>query len=202
MCFNKLILQNVGFAEPPEFALKLPVTKFVKKCQPLRLECKVKGSPSLRMQWYKNGTKITDGDNYRQSFVDSTAVLELRTTRFDDNGVYTCEATNDAGSISCSTTLRVKDAPSFLKVLRPIEGMKGKDASLHCEMFGTAPFEITWAKHKTPLKESRKYKIVNEDTAAALHIIGLEASDFGEYKYKASNSIGYEICCTTVQLRG
>ncbi|CDQ65442.1 unnamed protein product [Oncorhynchus mykiss] len=95
-------------AEPPEFALKLPVTKFVKKCEPLRLECKVKDTPSLRMQWYKNDTKITDGDNYRQSFVDSMAVLALRTTRFDDNGVYTCEATNDAGSISCSTTLRVK----------------------------------------------------------------------------------------------
>uniref|UniRef100_A0A8C7JRT7 Ig-like domain-containing protein n=1 Tax=Oncorhynchus kisutch TaxID=8019 RepID=A0A8C7JRT7_ONCKI len=92
--------------EPPSFAQKIENMNSL--CQPLRLECKVKGSPSLRMQWYKNGTKITDGDNYRQSFVDSTAVLELRTTRFDDNGVYTCEATNDAGSISCSTTLRVK----------------------------------------------------------------------------------------------
>lgn len=69
-------------------------------------------------------------------------------------------------------------------------------------MFGTAPSEITWAKYKTPLKESRKYKIVNEVTAASLHIIGLEASDIGEYKCKASNSIGYETCRTTVKLRG
>lgn len=98
----------LGFAEPPEIVLKLPPTTFVKQGEPLHLECKVTSVPSLRMQWYKNDTKITDGDNYRTSFVDSMAVLELRTTRFDDNGVYTCEATNDAGSISCSTTLRVK----------------------------------------------------------------------------------------------
>lgn len=108
MCFSNLILLYFGFAEPPEFVLKLPVTKFVKKCEPLSLECKVTGAPSLRMQWYKNDTKITEGDNYRTSFVDSMAVLELHTTRFEDDGVYTCEATNEAGSISCSTTLTVK----------------------------------------------------------------------------------------------
>ena len=41
-------------------------------------------------------------------FVDSTAYLQLRTTRFEDNGVYTCEAHNDAGSASCSTILTVQ----------------------------------------------------------------------------------------------
>lgn len=41
-------------------------------------------------------------------FVDSTAYLQLRTTRFEDNGVYTCEAHNDAGSESCSSVLTVQ----------------------------------------------------------------------------------------------
>ena len=63
------------------------------------------------MTWFKNDNKITDGGNYRTSFVESMAVLQLLTTRFDDNGVYTCEAQNDAGSVSCSTTLTVKGQP-------------------------------------------------------------------------------------------
>lgn len=91
--------------------LKLPAAKFVKQGESLRLECKVSGTAPLKMTWYKHDTKVTDGGNYRTSFVDSVAVLELLSTTFDDDGVYTCEAQNDAGSVSCSTTLTVKGQP-------------------------------------------------------------------------------------------
>lgn len=88
--------------------LKLPAAKFVKHGAPLRLECKVSGTAPLKVTWYKQDTKVLDEGNYRTSFVDSVAVLELLSTSFDDDGVYTCEAQNDAGSVSCSTTLAVK----------------------------------------------------------------------------------------------
>lgn len=101
----------LGFAEPPEIVLKLPPTTFVKQGEPLHLECKVTSVPSLRMQWYKNDNKITDGDNCRTSFVDSMAVLELHSTRYADDGVYTCEAQNDAGAVSCSTIITVQGQP-------------------------------------------------------------------------------------------
>uniref|UniRef100_A0A4W6E3K1 Ig-like domain-containing protein n=1 Tax=Lates calcarifer TaxID=8187 RepID=A0A4W6E3K1_LATCA len=65
----------------------------------------------LKVTWYKHDTKVTDGGNYKTSFIDSVAVLELLSTSFDDDGVYTCEAQNDAGSVSCSTTLTVKGQP-------------------------------------------------------------------------------------------
>lgn len=91
--------------------LKLPATKFVKQSESLRLECKVSGTAPLKVTWYKQDTKVTDVGNYRTSFVDSVAVLELLSTSFDDDGVYTCEAQNDAGSVSCSTTLTVKGQP-------------------------------------------------------------------------------------------
>lgn len=88
--------------------LKLPATKFVKLGELLRLECRVSGSAPLNVTWYKNDTKVTEGPNVKTSLVDSLAVLELLSSSFDDDGVYTCEAQNDAGSISCSTTLCVK----------------------------------------------------------------------------------------------
>lgn len=91
--------------------LKLPATKFVKRGESLRLECKVSGTTPLTMTWYKHDTKVTDGGNFRTSFVDSVAVLELLSSSFDDDGVYTCEAQNEAGSVSCSTTLTVKGQP-------------------------------------------------------------------------------------------
>lgn len=91
--------------------LKLPVAKFVKHSDSLRLECKVSGTTPLKVTWYKHDTKVMDGANCKTSFVDSVAVLELLSANFDDDGVYTCEAQNDAGIASCSTTLSVKGQP-------------------------------------------------------------------------------------------
>lgn len=51
---------------------------------------------------------LTEGDNYKIVFADSTAYLQLRTPGVEDNGVYTCEAYNDAGNASCSTVLTVQ----------------------------------------------------------------------------------------------
>lgn len=96
------------FAEPPQFIQKLPATTFVKLCEGLRFECKATSSHSLKMYWYKNDQKITEGNNYKIMLVDSTSYLQLHTTRFEDNGVYTCEAQNDAGCVSCSSVLTVQ----------------------------------------------------------------------------------------------
>uniref|UniRef100_A0A3P9KQZ9 Ig-like domain-containing protein n=1 Tax=Oryzias latipes TaxID=8090 RepID=A0A3P9KQZ9_ORYLA len=83
---------------------------------------------------------------------------------------------------------------SFVKVAQSVEGLKGKDVSLYCEMSGTAPFQITWFKDKKPLMESRKYKMVGESSSTTLHVIGIEPSDVGEYECKVSNSVGSDTC--------
>lgn len=107
-CLTLVTWSFFDFAEPPQFIQKLPPATFVKLCEGHRFECKATSARSLKMCWYKNDQKITEGNNYKVMFVDSTAYLQLRTTRFEDNGVYTCEAQNDAGSVSCSTVLTVQ----------------------------------------------------------------------------------------------
>lgn len=94
------------------------------------------------------------------------------------------------------------EAPSFLKTPKPVEVHLGKDASLYCEMYGTPPFQVTWYKDKRPLKESRKYKMVNEGSSAALHIMKLETADAALYECTVSNHVGSETCRATVSLKG
>lgn len=94
------------------------------------------------------------------------------------------------------------EPPRFVKAPQPVEGLKGKDVSLYCEMSGTVPFQITWFKDKKPLMESRKYKMLSEGSSATLHIIGIESSDAGEYECKVSNNVGSDTCQTSVKLRG
>lgn len=89
-----------------------------------------------------------------------------------------------------------------MKVPQPVEGLRGKDVSLYCEMSGSAPFQVNWFKDRKPLMESRKFKMVSEGCSATLHVIGIEASDAGEYECKVSNSVGSDSCNTSVKLRG
>lgn len=94
------------------------------------------------------------------------------------------------------------ESPSFIKTPVPVESIKGKDASLHCEVYGTAPFQVNWYKDKRPLKDSRKYKMVSEGSSDTLHIIKLQQEDAGLYECKVSNNVGAESCRTTLSLKG
>lgn len=80
----------------------------MKMGEQLLLECKVTGTAPLKMSWYKNDAVLSDGDNTRMTFDNSVGVLDIFKCSFEDNGVYTCEVQNDAGTKSCSTTLTVK----------------------------------------------------------------------------------------------
>ncbi|KAL0184789.1 hypothetical protein M9458_020485, partial [Cirrhinus mrigala] len=90
------------------FVQKLPAAKIIKMGEPLQLECKVTGTAPLKISWYKNDAVLSDGNNLRMTFDNSVGVLEIFKCSFEDNGVYTCEVQNDAGTKSCSTTLTVK----------------------------------------------------------------------------------------------
>lgn len=104
----KLTYYIFAFAEPPEFVQKLPATKFLKMGLPLRLDCKVTGTPPLKISWYKNDNAVTQSNNMTMTFDGTTAVVEILSTSCEDDGVYTCEVQNDAGTKSCSTNLLVK----------------------------------------------------------------------------------------------
>lgn len=72
------------------------------------LECKVTGTPPLQVNWFKNDSKLTESYNCKISFDGVLAVLHIATASFEDDGVYTCEVQNDAGTKSCSSSLSVK----------------------------------------------------------------------------------------------
>lgn len=97
-----------GFLEPPKFAKKLEAAKIVKQGDSARLECKVSGSPEMKVVWFRNDHEIVASEKFRTSFIDSVAVLEMNHLSTDESGDYICEAQNPAGKASCSTKVTVK----------------------------------------------------------------------------------------------
>lgn len=108
-----------GFPEPPRFIKKLDSSRLVKQHDSTKYECKIGGSPEIKVTWYKGETEIHPSEKYQMSFVDSVAVIEMYNLSVEDSGDYTCEAHNLAGSASTSTSLKVKGQKhsSFLTFL-------------------------------------------------------------------------------------
>lgn len=80
----------------------------MKQDESTRYECKIGGSPEIKVLWYKDESEIQESSKFRMSFIDSVAVLEMNNLSVEDSGDYTCEARNAAGSVSSSTALKVK----------------------------------------------------------------------------------------------
>lgn len=76
-----------------------------------RVMCMVKsGDFPMSIRWLKDGEILkNDGSNRKTvALDDATVILSLSNLSLDDSGNYTCIASNDAGSMSHSSVLKVK----------------------------------------------------------------------------------------------
>ncbi|XP_039504401.1 myopalladin [Pimephales promelas] len=80
------------------------------------LECRVKGIPSPKVDWYREGTLIEDSPDFRilqkkpRSMAESEEICTLVIAEVfpEDSGTFTCTASNKYGTVSSIAVLRVK----------------------------------------------------------------------------------------------
>ncbi|KAM9804249.1 myopalladin [Neosynchiropus ocellatus] len=72
------------------------------------LECRVKGAPSPRVDWYQEGRVITDSPDFRILQKKEICTLVIAEVFPEDSGLFTCTASNKYGTVSSSATLDVK----------------------------------------------------------------------------------------------
>ncbi|XP_056465821.1 myopalladin-like, partial [Gadus chalcogrammus] len=80
------------------------------------LECRMKGVPSPRVEWYREGTVIEDSPDFRilqkkpRSHSESEEICTLVIAEVfpEDSGMFTCTASNKYGTVSSLGRLRVK----------------------------------------------------------------------------------------------
>ncbi|KAM9345165.1 myopalladin isoform 2-T2 [Symphorus nematophorus] len=80
------------------------------------LECRVKGVPSPRVDWYREGKLIDDSPDFRilqkkpRSPAESEEICTLVIAEVfpEDSGMFTCTASNKYGTVSSAAALRVK----------------------------------------------------------------------------------------------
>lgn len=62
----------------------------------------------MSVSWFKHDGELTTSAKYTVVFAEGSASLAIKHLDTNDSGIYTCRATNSAGSKESSSTLVVK----------------------------------------------------------------------------------------------
>jgi hypothetical protein len=74
----------------------------------LTLTCSVQGDPEPQITWSKNGKAISSSEIMDLKYKNGVATLTINEVFPEDEGVYTCTATNSIGSTETSSKLTIK----------------------------------------------------------------------------------------------
>uniref|UniRef100_A0A8B9T1Q2 Ig-like domain-containing protein n=1 Tax=Anas platyrhynchos TaxID=8839 RepID=A0A8B9T1Q2_ANAPL len=96
------------WCKPPSF-MKKPEPLNVFSGTNITFTSIIKGSPPLEVKWFRGSVELVPGHKCSITLQDSLAELELFDVHPLQSGDYTCQVSNEAGKISCTTHLFVKD---------------------------------------------------------------------------------------------
>ncbi|KAM6108165.1 neurofascin isoform 6-T6 [Pterocles gutturalis] len=149
------------------------------------LDCPFFGSPIPTLRWFKNGQGNTlDGGNYK---AHENGSLEMTMARKEDQGIYTCVATNILGKAEAQVRLEVKDPTRIVRGPEDQVVKRGSMPRLHCRIKHdpTLKLTVTWLKDDAPLYIGNRMK--KEDDG--LTIYGVAEKDQGDYTCVASTEL-------------
>ncbi|XP_027890909.1 triple functional domain protein isoform X6 [Xiphophorus couchianus] len=104
----KLLNPNYIYDAPPDFLVPLSDVT-CDNGESVTLRCKVCGRPRATVTWRgPNESNLTNNGHFTIAYNDAgEATLRIIGAAAEDDGVYTCVATNELGSVTSSASLRV-----------------------------------------------------------------------------------------------
>ncbi|XP_030311670.1 immunoglobulin superfamily member 10 [Calypte anna] len=164
----------------------------------LAVKCRAQGRPPPTISWVlANATRVSEsspGNGKVRLEPDGTLVIKEVTIY--DRGLYTCMATNPAGTDRLVVRLQVIAAPpAILEEKRQrVEGRAGEDLRLPCTVEGNPQPTVHWVLFDgtvvKPLQfvKAKLFLFSN----GTLHLSNLIPSDSGNYECIATSSTGSE----------
>lgn len=187
---------------PPAFITKPdPQTVYVGKRA--TIQCVLTGSTPLNVVWLKDTRALPNVPTHYQTYSEKNKhILEITQLESSDQGVYVCEASNNAGTAVCSMELRVIDKPSFVKPLGSVSAVVGTPLHLECEVDEDTGVTIVWTRDGRRVHQSPDCKLSFEDKMVTLDILKTTLKDCGHYVCTVTNEAGSATCSTSVRVQG
>uniref|UniRef100_A0A8C2U305 Ig-like domain-containing protein n=1 Tax=Coturnix japonica TaxID=93934 RepID=A0A8C2U305_COTJA len=182
--------------EPPSF-VKKPEPFNVLSGANITFTSIIKGSPPLEVKWFRGSTELAPGHKCNITLQDSVAELELFDVQPLQSGEYTCQVSNEAGKISCTTHLFVKglcrlpfltllnrdNLLAFLNLFSSsyVHETVGLPVTFDCGIAGSEPIEVSWFKDNVRVKEDYN-KEAEEQTIDILELLkNVDPKEYEKY---------------------
>ncbi|KAI2574698.1 immunoglobulin superfamily DCC subclass member 3 [Homo sapiens] len=157
--------------------------------QPIVLDCRVEGTPPVRITWRKNGVELPESTH---STLLANGSLMIRHFRLEpggspsDEGDYECVAQNRFGLVvSRKARIQAATMSDFHVHPQATVGEEGGVARFQCQIHGLPKPLITWEKNRVPIDtDNERYTLLPK---GVLQITGLRAEDGGIFHCVASN---------------
>ncbi|KAM3877649.1 neurofascin homolog (chicken) a [Diretmus argenteus] len=149
------------------------------------LDCPFFGSPLPELRWFKNGQGSgLDGGHY---WVYVNGTLEIKRARAEDEGTYTCVASNILGKVENQVRLEVKEPTRIVRAPEHQSAIRGSTARFDCKVKSNPTLAITvaWMKDDKPLSLGWRLKKDEE----SLSIPNLNEGDEGTYTCTVKSDI-------------
>nr|XP_037874741.1 titin homolog isoform X4 [Bombyx mori] len=210
---------GVGLAgDRPEFVDILPGQLKILAGETANLTCSVKGKPVPGVVWMKNGHEVEEeAGRMTSQFNGFDCCLTIKDINIDDEGRYSCEATNTHGKASTYARLAVvtdrtvweADAklkrersaevegdypPQFTMRLRDRRVQATYPVRLTCQVIGSPPPKVSWYKDGEEVVYDKRRNKYQDEQFHTLEIAPTNLDDGGVYEVTARNNSGAVSC--------
>ncbi|XP_073771523.1 neurofascin homolog (chicken) a isoform X26 [Danio rerio] len=164
------------------------------------LECPFFGSPLPLLRWFKNGLGSgLDGGHYR---LYHNGTLEIKQARTEDQGTYTCVASNILGKMENQVRLEVKEPTRIVRAPEHKTEPRGTTVRFDCRVKHdpSLPATVTWLKDEKPLSFSWIGRLKKDDES--LTIYNVNPDDGGTYTCTAKTEIDEDTASARLTVTG
>ncbi|XP_064173136.1 inactive tyrosine-protein kinase 7-like [Anguilla rostrata] len=157
---------NIKWLESGGVTLQEPASvEELESSAPVTLQCHIDGHPRPTCQWFRDGTRLTEGTHQMNS---KERTLTLQSASPDDNGLYYCCAKNTVGHV-CSShnfTLNIIDKSFPRPVLIPEDQvvLKNEMAAFHCQFSAEPAPTVQWYHENELLTNKSRIVLLSNGT--------------------------------------
>ncbi|KAK3601166.1 hypothetical protein CHS0354_019165 [Potamilus streckersoni] len=162
------------------------------------LSCTITGTPITSIQWFFNGNTLANNGLKYYWPTSSTPNLQINSLTIADAGVYTCSASNQAGTDYASITFTVIVRPVVnIESSTDLSANEGENVLITCIITNTTTidtlqwyFQDRFLYHSDPHYYWPSISTVSIPFDGTLRIYSVTSQDTGTYKCQATNAAG------------
>jgi protein sidekick len=143
------------------------------------ISCTAEGAPAPNITWFFNGGQLSFSG--RIQILEDGSLL-IATVRSTDQGRYTCQRSNEAGTAEGKAWLKVLVRTQIIQPPGDTKVILGHVAKIYCKVSSDSgvDYSVVWYHEGRVIDDKASHRI-NVDSDGTLQVAEARASDAGQY---------------------